>query len=391
MKHQQTILLLLARMLERAGFYGLRSILVLYMVYGALHFEEEHASNVYRYFLLGVFLSYVPGALLGDLLLGNKRAAMIGVGLMASGAFLLCVPMPAVLYGGLALIGMGVGLFDSNFLSLYARNFLDRKRQLDGGFALLYAFVNFGAFAGTFFVMNWVDDFDYWIGFAIGGLLFLSAAILSAFVKSQLTFEPPQDPKYKLAFPLVTGCILIAAIFWIIYDFTGGAMGALQQQIIGKNIEFSWIVQGSAGMFTLPICLIAAVVWSLFYYNSWVKLASGFLFGAAAFFILSTINVSSFSIPLYGFAMFLLALAEVHIQPIVYAFIAKHSNPKYLSVVFSLMMMPTKILGYLYPVYQLHRDGNETNEFLIGAVVLSIIGLGLGVFFMVKGKSPELA
>src|SRR4051812_9396825 len=101
MKYQETVLLLWARLLERAGFYGLRSMLILYMVTDLLHFEEQKAMDVYGYFMLGLFLSYVPGALLGDLLLGNKKASIVGGCLMALGAFSIGVPSPTGLYIGL--------------------------------------------------------------------------------------------------------------------------------------------------------------------------------------------------------------------------------------------------------------------------------------------------
>lgn len=364
------------------------------MAYGVLHFEEQHALDVYSYFMLGVYMSYVPGALLGDLLLGNKRATVIGAGLMAIGAFSLCVPNPLVFYAGLALICLGIGLFDSNFLSLYAKNYLGRKSKMDAGFALLYAVVNFGAMAGAMLVSGWMNSFDYYISAIVGGLLLAGAAIVSSFVKSESTGESPEEPNPKSAFTIVAGVILLAAFYWTIYEFGMESTGSIQRQLLElHDAPISWLIQANVGLFIVPICLTAALVWTLVHYSSWAKLAMGFLCGALAFSILHTIpgHFSSATLPLYMLAILLLALAEINIQPIVYAFIAKHSNPKYLAIVFSLVTMPTKILAYIYPAYQLHAEGNERNEFLICAVLLAVVSVGVGVSFMTKRNAPEWA
>ena len=91
-KHtKDTFLYALSRMLERASYYGFRTIVVLYMVGEALKMEYKEALFIYGWFTTSLVFSQIFGALFGDLLIGNKKSIIIGGIIQAIGMFVLCI------------------------------------------------------------------------------------------------------------------------------------------------------------------------------------------------------------------------------------------------------------------------------------------------------------
>ncbi|MCB0855951.1 MAG: MFS transporter, partial [Bacteroidetes bacterium] len=81
-----------SKLLERTAYYGIRSLLVLYMVKASLSIPEEEALQIYGWFTSAVIFAQILGAVLGDLILGSKRAVIVGGLTQAIGAFVLCIP-----------------------------------------------------------------------------------------------------------------------------------------------------------------------------------------------------------------------------------------------------------------------------------------------------------
>src|SRR5438046_2645744 len=80
--------LFLSEMWERFSYYGMRALLVLYMV-NYFKWSQDRASNVYKWYTSLVYLTPIAGGYLADRYLGNKRAVVIGAVLMAIGHFLM--------------------------------------------------------------------------------------------------------------------------------------------------------------------------------------------------------------------------------------------------------------------------------------------------------------
>src|SRR5258708_5959371 len=81
-------ILFLTEMWERFGFYGMRSILVYYMMKSLL-FAQAKASNLYGWYLALVYMTPVIGGWLADRYIGYKRAILIGGSVLAVGYFML--------------------------------------------------------------------------------------------------------------------------------------------------------------------------------------------------------------------------------------------------------------------------------------------------------------
>ena len=92
-KHtKETFYYSLSRMLERASYYGIRALIFIYMTDEILQISDKDAVHIYSWFGGSLIFSQVIGALLGDFLIGNKKAIIFGGIIQAIGAFTLCVP-----------------------------------------------------------------------------------------------------------------------------------------------------------------------------------------------------------------------------------------------------------------------------------------------------------
>src|SRR5690606_14584105 len=108
-------MLFFAEMWERFSYYGMRALLVLYLVEEitsdnpGLGWTAKEAGNLYGTYTMLVYITPVIGGIIADKFLGYRKAIMIGAILMSLGHFSLAFqPMPAFYLGlGLIIIGNG--------------------------------------------------------------------------------------------------------------------------------------------------------------------------------------------------------------------------------------------------------------------------------------------
>ncbi|MFM8358119.1 MAG: MFS transporter, partial [Verrucomicrobiota bacterium] len=98
-------------MWERMSYYGMRALLVLYMVApaerGGLGMSDPVAAAIYGLYTAGVYLSALPGGWIADRLLGAQRSVWVGGWLIATGHFSLAIPGTVSFFAGLVLVGLG--------------------------------------------------------------------------------------------------------------------------------------------------------------------------------------------------------------------------------------------------------------------------------------------
>lgn len=159
---------------ERFSYYGMRALLVLYMVDAGdgLGLDDRTASAIYGLYTAAVYVVCLPGGWIADRLLGTQRAVWIGGLIIAAGHFTLAVPGRLPFFLGLLLIICGTGLLKPNISAivgqLYARN--DPRR--DSGFTLFYMGINIGAFIGPLVcsTLGESERFGWHWGFAAAGV-----------------------------------------------------------------------------------------------------------------------------------------------------------------------------------------------------------------------------
>ena len=93
---------------ERFSYYGMRALLILFMVAGAerggLGFDVKRAASIYGLYTSAVYFMAIPGGWIADRLLGQRRAVLCGGILIALGHFSLAVDTLPTFFAGLVLI-----------------------------------------------------------------------------------------------------------------------------------------------------------------------------------------------------------------------------------------------------------------------------------------------
>ncbi len=134
---------------ERFSYYGMRAILVLYMVApiseGGLAFDVKTASSIYGTYTMSVFLTALPGGLLADRLLGARLAVLLGGIIIACGHFSMIFTSPAFFYTGLVFISIGTGLLKPNISTMVGSLYGENDPRRDSGFSIFYMGINIGA------------------------------------------------------------------------------------------------------------------------------------------------------------------------------------------------------------------------------------------------------
>ncbi|MEP6711981.1 MAG: peptide MFS transporter [Ferruginibacter sp.] len=145
-------------MWERFNFYGMRTILTLFIV-NALMMSKEQSSIIYGGFLGLCYLTPMLGGFIADRFLGNRLCIIMGGLLMAAGQMLLFFSASifssnlelarTLLYIALGIIIFGNGFFKPNISSMVSSLYpKEEKNKLDTAFTIFYMGINLGAFLG---------------------------------------------------------------------------------------------------------------------------------------------------------------------------------------------------------------------------------------------------
>jgi len=159
--------LFFAEMWERFSYYGMRALLVLYLV-NHLEFPRADALAIYATYTGLVYFTPILGGYIADRWLGARRAVFVGGIVMALGHFAMAVP--ALLYPALGLLIVGNGFFKPNISTLVGALYPPRDARRDGGFTIFYMGINVGAFLAPFVCGTLGEKFGWHYGFAAAGV-----------------------------------------------------------------------------------------------------------------------------------------------------------------------------------------------------------------------------
>jgi POT family proton-dependent oligopeptide transporter len=214
--------LFLTEMWERFSYYGMRALLVLYLV-NALHYERKDALALYGTYTALVYLTPILGGYLADRFLGRRKAILIGGLTMAFGHFAMA--FEPLLHLALGLIIIGNGFFKPNIATLLGTFYRDNDPRRDGGFTIFYMGVNLGAFLAPLVAGTLGEKVGWHYGFASAGVGMLLGLV--QFTLGQHRFEgqglPPGKSKLDRA-----DWLHIVAIAVLMVPFVYLVIGAWQ-------------------------------------------------------------------------------------------------------------------------------------------------------------------
>lgn len=181
---------------ERFSYYGMQSLLVLYMVkylllpgriehvaafesvrrlYGGLE-GQALASAIFGTYTASVYLTPIFGGFLADRLLGRRRTVLLGALTMAAGHFLMAFE-PAFLFALLCLI-LGCGMFKGNIASQVGSLYKPEDLRRADAFQIFYLGINAGVIASPLIVGTLGEIYGWHYGFAAAGVGMLLATAI---------------------------------------------------------------------------------------------------------------------------------------------------------------------------------------------------------------------
>ena len=166
--------LFFTEMWERFSYYGMRSILVLFMTNaiatGGMGLDDVTATAIYGLYTAAVYLVALPGGWIADRLLGLRRSVFWGGCVIAAGHFTLAVPSTPTFYVGLILIVIGTGLLKPNISAVVGDLYPEGGARRDAGFSIYYMGINVGAFFGALICGYLGETINWHLGFSAAGV-----------------------------------------------------------------------------------------------------------------------------------------------------------------------------------------------------------------------------
>lgn len=141
--------LFFSEMWERFSFYGMRGMLVFFMV-NQLKLNETDANLQYGATQAFVYAFTFVGGLFADKILGLRKSLFWGGLLMIVGSVILAIDPKEFFFLGIGFNIIGTGFFKPTISSIVGNLYKPGDNRTDAGFSLFYAGVNLGALLGGF-------------------------------------------------------------------------------------------------------------------------------------------------------------------------------------------------------------------------------------------------
>ncbi|HEX4871476.1 MAG TPA: oligopeptide:H+ symporter [Nevskiaceae bacterium] len=307
-------------MWERFSFYGMKALLLLYLL--KYHLFSDDAG----YDLLGaygglVYAMPVLGGLLADRYLGMRKSVVLGGVLLALGHLGMAVEGEQarwvegavsrdegalqVFYLSLAFIIMGVGFLKPNISTLVGKLYAEHDPRRDSGFTLFYAGINVGAMLASLVCGFLGETYGWRYGFGAAGIGMVAG--LAVFLWGQRYLHghaEPADPArlrervwgpFSRETLIYLGSLLGVVVIWQLIQRTASVHGVMHLISLAFAVWFVWFLarhctrEQREQMIALVVLIFGVLIFFALYeqtYGAWItftdRLLDTRLFGAVA-------------------------------------------------------------------------------------------------------------
>ncbi|MAY21724.1 MAG: MFS transporter [Flavobacteriaceae bacterium] len=380
--------LFFTEMWERFSYYGMRAILVLYLVAETtgenigLGWDNAKALSLYGTYTMLVYVASIPGGWLADNVFGQKKSVLYGGILLVAGHSILAVEQMWAFYTGLGLIVAGVGMLKPNISTMVGGLYKQGDIRRDKGFTIFYIGINVGAFLASL-IVGYVGEVHGWhygfglagIGMALGLIQYVAGQKHLKYVGNFTGTSENEEEKAAMKRPLTKIekdrvvvlfiSFLLVIVFWGAFEQAGGLMNIYASEktnrmLMGWEVPASWF-QSLNAMFIIIFGTIVAGYWgrrklkgktatSLF------KMIIGLIIMGAGFFFMTAASAeynSDGSSAMYWLVLAYLfhTIGELCISPVALSYITKLAPLKYASlmmgVYFAMTGFGNKLAGML--------------------------------------------
>ncbi|SCY44464.1 proton-dependent oligopeptide transporter, POT family [Nonlabens sp. Hel1_33_55] len=171
-------ILFFTEMWERFSYYGMRALLVLFLVASLTdensgwEWERADATSLYGWYIGLVYLTPIIGGFIADKFTGYRKAIVIGAFVMTLGHAAMALELFAdyFFYVGLVLLILGNGMFKPNISSIVGQLYKTQGKEKDAGYTIFYMGINAGAFLGILLCGYIGEQIGWHYGFGLAGV-----------------------------------------------------------------------------------------------------------------------------------------------------------------------------------------------------------------------------
>ena len=409
-------------MWERFSYYGMRALLVLYMlkhlfapqraseVLGLAPFQhalefvfgplapQPLASQIYGFYTGLVYLTPILGGLLADRVLGQRRTVIVGAMLMAIGHFMMASEQLFLLALGFLILGNGA--FKPNISTQVGALYAPGDPRRDRAFSIFYVGINLGAFLAPLICGTLGEELGWHYGFAAAGVgmtlglvIYLAATPKlpkDAFEK-HATLTAPLD---RAAWRSIAALILLFApvsLFWATYEQQGNTIALWADQFtdrhfLGTEIPVTWFQAFNPFMIFAFTPFIVAL-WrrqGKKEPSTTTKLAIGCLLNGLAYLVMMTAAWTAGGGKaswLWLLAYFIvLTIGELYLSPTSLSLVTKIAPTAVLSMMMGVWLSTSFVGGFLAGYLGTFWSSMEKgNFFLMLAVISTAAGFAISL------------
>ena len=260
--------LFFSEMWERFCFYGMRGMLVFFMI-SQLKFGDEQANLQYGATQAFVYAFTFVGGLFADKILGFRKSLFWGGVLMIVGSLILATNPHDFFFLGISFTVVGTGFFKPNISTMVGKLYKAGDSRTDAGFSLFYAGINLGALLGGYLCI------------AIG-----KGEMLSGFI--------PEDKRWNVAFGLAAIVMVISLINFVFTQRSLGPIGLMPERKLADGTVVpmeKWKVYGVYALTLVFVPLIMTMV-SVPQYTDYFMWTVGPLTLIYLFYEMTKVNVA---------------------------------------------------------------------------------------------------
>lgn len=205
-------LLFFVEMWERFSFYGMRGLLIYFMVAcledGGLEYSEGVSYDIKGAYGAILYISPLIGGLLADKILGYKKSIILGCIIMSLGHMVMLIHDDTTFFMGLALVALGTGYFKPNMVSMLGSLYTENDPRRDVGFTIFHMGVNLGAF--LMFIPIFVGQkYDWHLGFSLAGFAMAIGLITFMLYQKKHLADKGESPNPELLHKKLLGSFTI--------------------------------------------------------------------------------------------------------------------------------------------------------------------------------------
>jgi POT family proton-dependent oligopeptide transporter len=416
---------------ERFSYYGMRAILVLYMVapiaQGGLGFDTKSAASIYGTYTMSVYITALPGGLIADRFLGARLAVLLGGIVIACGHFSMVFHSMTSFYLGMVLIAIGTGLLKPNISAMVGNLYGEDDPRRDSGFSIFYMGINIGAVLAPLacgymaqgesfkrFVASMGFDVTtswHWgfgaagVGMCLGLVIFLlnrkllepasrKARSKTSEAGSNADIKTPLTPADWKRIGAIFVFFLFTILFWAAYEQKGASLNLfakdlVRTELLGMRFPSSWL-QSCTPAFVIMLAPIFSILWVRLgkrQPSSPVKFTLGLVFIGLAYVLLvpaAAMTAYGKISPLWLVGLYFLeVVGEMCLSPVGLSTVTKLAPVKLVGIMMGVWFLAasfgSKLAGYLSGFYVPQSDtlvklyGGIAAGLLVSAILLAVL------------------